>query len=198
MLRQPHSIQLDTKGHLYICDIGNHRIRVVDLQSGIISTFAGTGEKKSPKDEGRFAQEPLLGPRAIDFDPDGNMWLALREGNAIYKLDLRASTIHLVAGTGATGFRDGPAREALLSGPKGLSVGPNGTVYFADTESHTIRRINPQTGRVETVVGTGQRGDTLSIDPLQCKLARPHGVFVAPDGGIYIGDSENHRVRVLR
>ena len=126
------------------------------------------------------------------------MWLALREGNAIYKLDLNAGTIHLVAGTGAQGFKDGPAKEATLSGPKGISVGPDGNVYFADTESHTIRRVNPKSGTVETIIGTGQRGDGPDGDPLQCKLARPHGIFLAADGTIYIGDSENNRLRALK
>jgi streptogramin lyase len=99
-LRQPHSIQFDRNGDLYICDIGNNRIRKVDMKTGIIATFAGTGEKLPTPDGAKFASAPLNGPRAIDFDKDGNAWLALREGNAIYKLDLKAGTIHHVAGTG--------------------------------------------------------------------------------------------------
>jgi len=82
-LNQPHSIQLDRRGNLYICDIGNHRIRKVDLWSGTITTFAGTGERRMPRDGGSFDKEPLFGPRAVDLDAAGNLWLALREGNAI-------------------------------------------------------------------------------------------------------------------
>jgi len=99
-LRQPHSIQFDASGDLYICDIGNNRIRKVDMKTGIISTFAGTGEKLPTPDGARFATAPLNGPRAIDFDKDGSLWLALREGNAICKLDLKNGTIRHVAGTG--------------------------------------------------------------------------------------------------
>src|SRR6266511_2467167 len=87
-LRQPHSIQFDGRGDLYICDIGNHRICRVDLKTGIISTFAGTGERLATPDGVKFANASLNGPRAIDFDKDGNLWLALREGNAIYRLGL--------------------------------------------------------------------------------------------------------------
>src|SRR5262245_7657036 len=79
-LRQPHSIQFDGKGDLYICDIGNHRIRKVDLSTGTISTVAGTGERLPTPDGAKFAAAPLNGPRAIDFDRSGNLWLALREG----------------------------------------------------------------------------------------------------------------------
>ena len=88
--------------------------------------------------------------------------------------------------------------EATFAGPKGLSVGSNGDVYLADTENHAIRMIDARKGTVELVAGTGLRGDGTEEDPLRCELARPHGVFVDTDGAIFIGDSENHRVRVIR
>ena len=199
-LSQPHSIQFDGKGDLYICDIGNHRIRKVEMKTGWIRTFAGTGERKNPTDGSRLDGAPLNGPRAVDFDASGNMWLALREGNAIYRIDMKAGTIHHMAGTGRTGFtgNGGPAREATLSGPKGISIGPDGNVYFADTESHSIRMVNTGTGLLELVAGTGTRGDGPEGNALECQLARPHGIFVDRDGTIYVGDSENHRVRVIR
>ncbi|TMQ00756.1 MAG: hypothetical protein E6L09_05670, partial [Verrucomicrobia bacterium] len=199
-LRQPHSIQFDEQGDLLICDIGNHRIRKVVVKAGLISTFAGTGERLPTPDGAKFSRAPLNGPRAIDFDRAGNLWLALREGNSIYKLELKAGTIHHVAGTGKSGFRGngGPALEATVSGPKGISVAPGGNVYFTDTESNTIRMIDVRKGTVELVAGTGERGDGPDGDPLKCKLARPHGIFVDADGAVFIGDSENHRVRVIR
>src|SRR5947208_6024021 len=97
----------------------------------MISTVAGTGERMPTPDGAKLANAPLNGPRAIDFDKDGNMWLALREGNAIYRLDLEAGTIHHVGGTGQKGFtgNGGSARQATLSGPKGISV--------ARSEEHT-------------------------------------------------------------
>ena len=122
MMSQPHSIQFDARSDLYICDILNHRIRKVAMKTGLISTFAGTGEKKPTPDGAKIAGTPLNGPRAIDFDKQGNMWLALREGNAVYKLDLKAGTIHHVAGTGEKGFtgNGGAAKDATLSGTKRL------------------------------------------------------------------------------
>ena len=199
-LWQPHSIQFDGRGYLYICDIGNNRIRKVDLSTGMISTFAGTGERMPTPDGAKLANAPLNGPRAIDFDKDGNMWLALREGNAIYRLDLEAGTIHHVGGTGQKGFtgNGGSAQQATLSGPKGISVAPDGKIYFADTESHSVRMIDVRKGTIELVAGTGERGDGPDGDPLKCKLARPHGIFVDAGGTIFIGDSENHRVRVIQ
>jgi streptogramin lyase len=199
-MNQPHSIQFDARGDLYICDILNHRIRKVAMKTGIITTFAGTGEKKPTPDGAKVAGTPLNGPRAMDFDKQGNMWLALREGNAVYKLDMKAGTIHHVAGTGAKGFtgNGGPAKTATLSGPKGISIAPDGNVYLADTESHSIRMIDVRKGTLELIAGTGERGDGPEGNPLHCRMARPHGVFVDRDGAVFIGDSETHRVRVVR
>jgi sugar lactone lactonase YvrE len=197
-LKQPHSICLDNAGHLYICDIGNHRIRFVDLASGTIDTFAGTGEKKPIPDGAPIDGTPLNGPRTLDFDGDHSLYLALREGNAVYRIDLETRTLHHLGGTGEKGYtgNGGDARRAKLSGPKGIALGPGGDVYLADTESHTIRVIRAKTGIIETVVGDGHKGDGPDGDPLRCRLARPHGVFVDETGTVYIGDSENHRVRV--
>ncbi len=203
-LNQPHSIQFDRGGDLFICDILNHRIRKVELKTGVITTFAGTGERRPTQDGAKIAGTPLNGPRAIDFDRRGDMWLALREGNMVYRLDMKAGAIHHVAGTGEKGFtgNGGAAKLATLSGPKGISIAPNGNVYLADTESHSIRMIDVRKMTIELVAGTGEKGDSTSDcengDPFACRMARPHGVFVDRDGSVFVGDSETHRVRVIR
>jgi DNA-binding beta-propeller fold protein YncE len=198
--RQPHSIAFDGQGALLVCDIGNHRIRRIMLSTGVIDTWAGTGERKPTPDGAPLAGTPLNGPRAIDVDPKGTLYLALREGNAVYRIDPKENRIYHVAGTGEKGYTgdNGPARKATLSGPKGIAWAPDGSLYIADTESHTIRRIDLKTGVITTVAGTGERGDGPDGDPLACKMARPHGVFADRKGVVYIGDSEAHRVRVLK
>lgn len=197
-LRQPHSIAIDRKGRLLICDIGNHRIRQVDLSSGAIETYGGTGERQPTPDGAPVKDSPLNGPRTIAFDPEGNLYLALREGNAIYRVAPGTMTIHHLAGTGEQGFSGdgGPARAARLAGPKGLAYGL-GRLYVADTENHVVRRIELKTGIITTVLGTGQRGDGPGPDPLRCGLSRPHGVLAGAGGVLYVGDSEAHRIRVL-
>jgi DNA-binding beta-propeller fold protein YncE len=199
-LRQPHSIAFDAAGRLLICDIGNHRIRRVDLHTGTIETWAGTGERKPTPDGAPVAGTPLNGPRAITADPDGNLYLVLREGNAVYRIDAHDARIRHVAGTGESGYSgDGAdAKLARLSGPKGIAWAPGGSLYLADTESHTIRRVDLKSGIITTVVGTGQRGDGPDGDARQCRLSRPHGIFVTPNGEVYIADSESHRIRTLR
>lgn len=199
-LRQPHSLEFGPDQQLYIGDIGNHRIRRLDPKTGIIRTFAGTGAPGATPDGASIQGTPLNGPRALAFAPDGQLWVALREGNQVLRLDLQRGTLHHVAGTGKSGFtgNGGPARLATLSGPKGLAIGPDGMVYLADTESHSIRRIDPRTGWIDVIAGTGAPGDGPDGEANRCQLRRPHGIWSDADGTLYVGDSENHRVRALR
>ena len=199
LFRQPHSIEVAPDGAIFVADIGNHRLRRIDAATGVIETFAGTGEAAPTIDGADVLATPLNGPRTLAFDAEGDLFLTLREGNAVYRIDMRDRTIHHVAGTGKPGYSGdgGDAKVADLAGPKGISVDKSG-VYIADTESHTIRRIDRASGVITTVVGNGKRFDGAAGDPLACGLARPHGVFVAPDERLFIGDTDNHRVRLLQ
>ena len=198
-LRQPHSIVFDRDGTLLICDIGNHRIRRLHLDSGIIETYAGTGERRPTPDGAPVRGTPLNGPRTLEPAPNGDLYLALREGNAILRIDRATQTLHRVAGTGESGHSGdgGAAVSARLGGPKGLAYSPEGALYVADTENHAIRRIDLKAGLITTVLGTGMRGDGPEPVPAECRLARPHGVLFA-DGALFVADSEAHRIRVLR
>ena len=100
--------------------------------------------------------------------------------------------------TGSMFGNGGSALAATLAGPKCVSLSASGDVFLADTESHSIRYLDVKKGTIEVLVGTGVKGDGPDGEPLKCQLARPHGVFVDKDGSVFIGDSENHRVRVWR
>jgi streptogramin lyase len=210
-LRQPHCVLLDRDGSLLICDIGNKRIRRLHIDTGIIETYAGTGEAATPSEGAPIAQAPLNGPRTMVMASNGDLYIALREGNAIYKIARHDQTLHRVAGTGEAGYSGdgGPALSAKFggvaatpaaaraAGPKALALGPDGALYVGDTESNTIRRIDLSTGIISTVLGTGERGDGPETNPLACKLSRPHGLlFVKRD--LYVADSEADRIRILR
>jgi sugar lactone lactonase YvrE len=129
---------------------------------------------------------------------NGDLYLALREGNAILRIDRATQTFRRIAGTGEQGYAGdgGPALQAKLGGPKGLALSVDRQLYVADTENHVIRRIDLATGLITTVLGSGQRGDGPETAPLMCRLARPHGVL-AVGQRLYVADSEAHRIRVL-
>ncbi len=199
MFSRPHSIALDGRGGLYIADIGNHRIRRVDLESGIVTTIAGTGEKELPAAGTKARGRPMLGPRALYVEKE-TLWIALREGHSVWKMPLATGVLEHVAGTGAKGYSgdNGPALRATMNGPKGIAIGPRGSVYVVDTENQAIRRIDTKTGTIETIAGRGpnHRGGGGDGGPARsAELARPHGVCVDRAGNVFIGDTLNHRVR---
>jgi sugar lactone lactonase YvrE len=171
----------------------------VDARTGEISTLSGNGDREGTPDQGPLEGTPLRGPRSVDTDDEGNAYLVLREGNEVFRLDLREGRLERIAGTGETGFAGdgGPARIATFNGPKGIAYsGSDHSIYIVDTENHAIRRMRMDTGIVETVLGTGERGDGPDGDPLGCRLSRPHGVCVH-ERVVYVTDSESHRVRAL-
>jgi DNA-binding beta-propeller fold protein YncE len=108
-------------------------------------------------------------------------------------------SVEHIAGTGKQGSSgdNGPAEDATLNGPKGIAVGPDGRIYFTDTEGHSVRFITIKDNIIEKIAGTGEKGDGPDGDAFTCKFNRPHGIYVDKLGNVYVGDSENHRVRVI-
>lgn len=196
LFREPISLQFAPSGDLFVADIGNHVLRRIDAKTGLITTWAGTGQSGPTPDGAALHGTPLRGPRSLDFDPQGRLWLVTREGNQVLRFDPEAGRVRHLAGTGKPGFNQHPvpALEAAFSGPKGISVATDGSVYLADTENHAILRYNPGNGVIGRVVGTGEKGSAFATDPLQTQLNRPHGVFADADGSLFIADSENHRI----
>ena len=141
----------------------------------------------------------MNGPRTIAIDGDGNLYLALREGNAIYRIAPKTATIHHVAGTGEQGYSGdgGPAKAARFAGPKGLAYA-RGNLYIADTENHVVRRIELASGVITTVLGTGRRGDGPEPDPLRCAAGAAARRVRGRGRRLYVGDSEAHRIRIVK
>jgi len=199
LLKQPHSIALGRDGAIYVADIGNHRIRCIDPQTKIIESIAGSPQPELPRDKQQARGNPILGPRALTASRD-TLWIALREGHSIWRLRLSDGVLHQIAGTGKQGFAGdgGPALYAALNGPKGLAITSDGSLIVVDTENDAIRRIDLQAGTISTIVGGDPDNKNLARGRQYATLHRPHGVCVAPDGAIFIGDTLNHRVLRIR
>src|SRR3569623_1410097 len=138
-LRTPHSIAFDQQGGLLIADIGNHRIRRVDLKSGMIESIAGNGEAKLTRDGESARGQTVLGPRAMAV-VGVFLWVALREGHSLWRLHLPTGLWQYSAGS-SKGFRDGPGDEALFNGPKGIALDEQWLVENDDTANNDIREI---------------------------------------------------------
>src|SRR4029078_8791443 len=141
-LRTPHSISLDADNNLYIADIANHRIRKVDAKTGVITTIAGNGEKQPPQDAQTPPAKPMIGPRAL-FIVGDTLWIALREGHSVWKMNLKSGLLKHVPGTAKRGYSvdGGLAKDATFDGPKGIALGPDNSIYIANPENHAIRKI---------------------------------------------------------
>lgn len=205
MLREPNDCCLDGKGGLLIADVADWRIRRVDLKTGKIGTFAGTGratgkiERTKIGDGGKAAEAVIVGARAVCVDGRGVTYICEREGNAIRKVTAEG-IITTLAGTGAAGYSGdgGDAAKATFRGPKAIRCDKDGNLLVVDTENHAIRRIDAKTNVVTTVAGGHKGGDGDGGPATKAGLDRPHGCIVDADGVLYIADSNNHRVRSVR
>jgi sugar lactone lactonase YvrE len=181
---------------LYLADLDNRRIRAVDMPSGTIRLVAGNGERGVPEDGSAAREAPLVDPRAVAADGQGNVYVLERGGHALRVVD-RTGKIRTVAGTGKAGpaGEDGPALAATLRGPKHLCLDRDGNVLIADTDNHVIRKYLPKEGRLVRIAGTGKTGTAgLGGPPQKVELNQPHGVYVDATGTLFIVDSLNNRV----
>lgn len=200
---EPNGIALVGKGKLFIADVAGHRVRVVDLGSGTIDTLGGNGKGVSAGDGGPLKNATFNGPRAVAVHPDGSLFVVERNGHSVRRVDLRKGIVDRFAGTGKRGYSGdgGPARDATFDGPKEIDIDREGNVFVVDTENDAIRRIDAKTGIVTTIAGKGRTKTPGLGDggkPTAATLGRPHGVVLAPDGTVYIGDTNSHRIRMVK
>lgn len=194
-LRTPFGVLPDASGGFFISDVDAHVVRYVDA-GGMIRTVAGNGAAGYSGDGGPAAQAQLRGPTRMAQGLDGSLYVCDTDNHCIRRIDGNGA-IETVCGDGTPGYSGdgGPASAAQLDGPYGLALGPDGSLYVADTENNVIRRVDAG-GVITTIVGTGAAGFAGDGETAgACALDRPSGVTIAADGALWISDSSNHRVR---
>ncbi len=179
---------------VYVADIGNHRARMIELATGMLSTVAGNGKKGLPEDGSSALAATMGDTRAVCQDEDGTLYVLLRGGNAL--VEVKEGKVRTVVNrSGKKGYSGGPAVEATMNGPKYVAMDRQGRVLIADAENHCIRRYDPTTEKIELIAGIPPAaGDSVGKTLLENGLRRPHGVRIGPDGMIYICDTYNNRV----
>ncbi len=195
---QPYTVALDASGeNLLVADLGNLRVREIDLASGRISTVAGNGKKGMPKNGEPALEQPLVSPRAACYGTDGTVYIASRNGNAVREINPQGSIRTIVSQSGKAGYSGdgGPAVEATINGPKHLCLESKGNLIITDDVNHCIRLYDPKTGMIHLIAGVPQKAGTkVDNDPLKTELNRPHGARLDAQGRLWISDSMNHRV----
>ena len=248
----PEHLAFDSRGDLYVCDNSNDRVRKIDMQSGIIDTVLGNGQRASNGDGGPASEASTLMPDAICLDVHDNLYVGEKYGFRVRKVERETGIVRTLVGTGEPGFGeeglpgeitrcnsveagiyaepdgtvfwgdcsgrlrrcDGPtgivttvlggtsvhdgeiATAGFLNGPGGLSVGPDGRIFIADVWNQRIRSIDPGTGEIQTVAGSGARAYGGDGGPaVGAHLGNPHDVSVDRAGRVVIADTRHGHVR---
>ncbi len=248
----PEHLAFDSRGDLYVCDNSNDRVRKIDMQSGIIDTVLGNGQRASNGDGGPASEASTLMPDAICLDVHDNLYVGEKYGFRVRKVERETGIVRTLVGTGEPGFGeeglpgeitrcnsveagiyaepdgtvfwgdcsgrlrrcDGPtgivttvlggtsvhdgeiATAGFLNGPGGLSVGPDGRIFIADVWNQRIRSIDPGTGEIQTVAGSGARAYGGDGGPaVDAHLGNPHDVSVDRAGRVVIADTRHGHVR---
>ena len=215
LLNQPPHGVLDPAGNLFIIDQRNQRIRVLydfDQQRGdaIINTVVGTGARGYNGDglaletQVSFPTGPNPEPSGgLALDSQGNLYFSDTNNHRIRRVqflnsDFTSGLVTTIAGTGAPGFSGdgGPANLAQINYPEDMEIGPDGNLYFADTNNDRVRRIDLTTGVIDTVAGNGTRAYSGDGGPAtEASLHRPFGIAFDADGDLYVSDTFNSRIR---
>jgi sugar lactone lactonase YvrE len=198
-LNSPRGLQVAANGDIYIGDRSNNKVRRVTASTGIITTYAGTGTAGYSGDGGSALLAKMDRPQGLHLATNGDLYIADANNSAIRKVTALTGIITTFAGTGVAGFSGdgGPATSARLNAPEACHLSSSGDLYIADTANNRIRRV-AVSGTISTVVGTGVAG--FSGDggpPTSAQIDTPRGTAVSPTGVYYIGDRNNHRIRMV-
>lgn len=210
LLDLPVATVFDAMGRMFISDEANQRIRMID-GAGIITTVVGTGTAGFSGDNGPAIDARISLPRGqngvpagrIEFGPDGTLYLADTINNRVRAIDV-GGIIRTVAGNGSAlygtdGGDGGPATNGRLNAPTDIAVASDGTLYIADTGNHCVRRVDAD-GIISTFAGVGgfpgYDGDGGRRE--LAHMNTPYGVAVDADDNVYISDTYNNLIRIVR
>jgi len=188
----PHGVAFDAAGNLYVGDQNNNMIRIIS-PSGAVSTFAGQLTAGSTNATGTAAQ--FSAPHGVAVDASGNVYVADSSNNMIRKIT-PGGVVSTLAGSGATGSANGTGTAATFTNPYAVAVDSYGNVYVADQGDNLIRMITPG-GVVSTLAGSGTPGSTNGTGTV-ASFSAPHGVALDASGNLYISDSSNNEIRVIK
>jgi len=217
-VNQPPHGDFDAHGNYFMIDQRSQRIRVLynfdtERENAIIRTVVGTGEIGFNGDGIALSTRISLptGPNpepsgGLVLDDLGRLYFSDTNNNRIRRVDFltpdfTSGLVTTIAGTGSAGYSGdgGPATAARIHFPQDLEIGPDGNLYFADTNNDRVRMIDLTTGIITTVAGNGVRayaGDGgLAVD---ASLQRPFGISFDEAGDLYISDTFNSRIRKVK
>ena len=200
-LNEPVALALDEQhGRLYIADLANYRVRMMELKTGVISTYAGSGVQDYDGDGQPARQAGLTGPSGLALDAEGHLYIADTFCGRIRRVDAATGLISTIAGDGTEYRYQGVPNEFStgLSRPSAIALAADGTLYITDSDNHLIRKWNPRSKIITAIAGNGKAQFAGDGGPAAAAgLNYPFGVAMDGAGNMYIADTFNHRIRMI-
>ena len=176
---------------IYVADSFNHRIRKIDLTSGLVTTIAGSTEGYA---DGVGTAAKFALPRDVCMDSNGNLFVTDNSNHKIRKIDLSTNSVTTFAGS-TQGYTNGSGTNAKFNDPVAICIDSNNNLYVSEWQGNKIRKITP-TGQVTNLAGSGVAGFADGVGT-NAKFYAPQGLCVDNQNNIYVSDTVNFRVRKI-
>jgi thiol-disulfide isomerase/thioredoxin len=184
------------RGAIYVADARNHALRKIDLESGLVTTVAGTGELGVASPAARAIGREVALRSPWDVLAVGDVvYVAMAGSHQIWRYFPEDEAVDVFAGTGVEALIDGPIARSAWAQPSGMSA-RDGALYVADSETSALRKIDLARGEVETIIGLGlfDFGDEEGTAE-QTMLQHPLDVAALPDGALLVADTYNGKLK---
>jgi hypothetical protein len=157
---------------------------------------AGGGSDTNTSVPMKAADAKLSAPFGVDFDREGSLYLVEMTGQRVRRLD-HSGMLTVIAGTGEKGARDGAASRAQFNGIHNLAIRGE-EVFLADTWNNRVRVLNPASGNISSIIGTGEKGFSGDGGPAtKATFGGIYCVSIGGDGQLYLADLDNLRIRAV-
>ena len=193
----PEHVAFDSKGDLYVCDNSNHRIRKIDMKTGVITTVLGTGQPSSTGDGGPAVEASILMPDALCIDVHDNIYVGEKYGFRVRRVDAKTGIVTTLVGNGVPGWGEeglSGSETSCNSCESGIWADPDGTVFWSDC-SGRLRRYDGATGIVTTALGGTSIND--GGPAREAFIRGPGGICTGADGRVYFADVWHQRIRAI-
>ena len=183
----------DAAGNVLFSDSQRHQVLRI-TPDGTLEAVAGSGSVYDSANKAMALNAPVPSPKGILVHPDGSIYIAVSCN--VKRLDPATGMLSLFAGSTSCGYRDATSpTDARFYGISQMALGPDGSIYLADSYNYRIRKVDP-TGAVTTLAGNGTYGPaTDGVDATTSPLRYPQGIAVDAQGTVYFSDSYNYRIR---